>query len=52
MLDRVHNGDDFGELAKHFSDGGTAAQGGELGNLSTRPIGARHRGPGFQDEPE
>jgi peptidyl-prolyl cis-trans isomerase SurA len=31
MLERVHNGDDFGELAKHFSDGGTAAQGGELG---------------------
>ena len=31
MLERVHNGDDFGELAKHFSDGSTAAQGGELG---------------------
>jgi peptidyl-prolyl cis-trans isomerase SurA len=31
MLNRVHNGDDFGELAKHFSDGSTAAQGGELG---------------------
>ncbi|MGO9641474.1 MAG: peptidylprolyl isomerase [Candidatus Acidiferrales bacterium] len=33
MLERVHNGDDFGELAKHFSDGGTAAQGGELGTF-------------------
>jgi peptidyl-prolyl cis-trans isomerase SurA len=30
--DRVQNGgEDFGELAKHFSDGGTKAQGGELG---------------------
>lgn len=33
MLNRVHNGDDFGELAKHFSDGGTAADGGELGTF-------------------
>jgi peptidyl-prolyl cis-trans isomerase SurA len=27
----LENGDDFGELAKHFSDGSTAKQGGELG---------------------
>ncbi len=27
------NGDDFGELAKHFSDGSTAKQGGELGSF-------------------
>jgi peptidyl-prolyl cis-trans isomerase SurA len=33
MLNRVHNGDDFGGLAKHFSDGGTAADGGELGTF-------------------
>jgi len=33
MLDRVHNGDDFGELAKHFSDSSTAPQNGELGTF-------------------
>jgi peptidyl-prolyl cis-trans isomerase SurA len=27
----IKNGEDFGELAKHFSDGSTKAQGGELG---------------------
>jgi peptidyl-prolyl cis-trans isomerase SurA len=32
LRDRVtKNGEDFGELAKHFSDGSTKAQGGELG---------------------
>lgn len=32
--DRVlKNGDDFGELAKHFSDSTTAQQGGELGSF-------------------
>jgi peptidyl-prolyl cis-trans isomerase SurA len=30
---RVLNGEDFGELAKHFSDGSTAKQGGELGKF-------------------
>jgi peptidyl-prolyl cis-trans isomerase SurA len=30
---RVINGEDFGELAKHFSDGSTAKQGGELGKF-------------------
>ena len=29
----LENGDDFGELAKHFSDGSTAKQGGELGSF-------------------
>ncbi|HET9402416.1 MAG TPA: peptidylprolyl isomerase [Candidatus Acidoferrales bacterium] len=29
----ITNGDDFGELAKHFSDGSTAKQGGELGSF-------------------
>ena len=29
----VKNGEDFGELAKHFSDGSTKAQGGELGGF-------------------
>jgi peptidyl-prolyl cis-trans isomerase SurA len=33
LLQRVKNGEDFGELAKHFSDGSTAKQGGELGRF-------------------
>jgi peptidyl-prolyl cis-trans isomerase SurA len=33
-IDRVtKNGDDFGELAKHFSDSATATQGGDLGGF-------------------
>ena len=32
------NGDDFGELAKHFSDGSTAKQGGELGSFQPGQI--------------
>jgi peptidyl-prolyl cis-trans isomerase SurA len=31
LLQRVKGGEDFGELAKRFSDGSTAAMGGELG---------------------
>jgi peptidyl-prolyl cis-trans isomerase SurA len=31
LLDRVNEGEDFGELAKRFSDGTTAQQGGFLG---------------------
>lgn len=31
MLERVQQGEDFGDLAKHFSDGPTAQQGGFLG---------------------
>ncbi len=31
LRERVLNGEDFGDLAKHFSDGTTAKQGGELG---------------------
>ena len=33
LLQRVKNGEDFGELAKHFSDGSTAKQGGDLGRF-------------------
>ncbi len=33
LLQRVKNGEDFGELAKHFSDGSTAKQGGDLGKF-------------------
>ncbi len=31
LLERVKNGEDFGELAKRYSDGTTAKSGGELG---------------------
>jgi peptidyl-prolyl cis-trans isomerase SurA len=33
LLDRVRAGDDFGQLATHFSDGSTAKDGGELGTF-------------------
>jgi peptidyl-prolyl cis-trans isomerase SurA len=33
LLERVKNGEDFGELAKRFSDGSTAKQGGDLGTF-------------------
>nr|HEV7953354.1 peptidylprolyl isomerase [Candidatus Acidoferrales bacterium] len=34
LRDRVKNGgEDFGDLAKHFSDGSTKSQGGELGSF-------------------
>jgi peptidyl-prolyl cis-trans isomerase SurA len=33
LLQRVKGGEDFGELAKHFSDGSTAKQGGDLGKF-------------------
>ncbi|MFZ0819814.1 MAG: peptidylprolyl isomerase [Candidatus Acidiferrales bacterium] len=33
LRDRVLTGEDFGDLAKHFSDGSTAKQGGELGKF-------------------
>jgi parvulin-like peptidyl-prolyl isomerase len=38
LLQRVKNGEDFGELAKHFSDGGTAKQGGDLGKFEHGPL--------------
>ncbi len=34
LRERVLNGEDFGDLARHFSDGSTAAQGGELGGFA------------------
>jgi peptidyl-prolyl cis-trans isomerase SurA len=33
LLERVKKGEDFGQLAIHFSDGQTAKQGGELGSF-------------------
>jgi peptidyl-prolyl cis-trans isomerase SurA len=33
LLQRVKNGEDFGELAKHFSEGSTAKQSGDLGKF-------------------
>ena len=34
LRERVKTGEDFGDLAKHFSDSGTASQGGELGGFA------------------
>ena len=52
LRDRVLNrGDDFGEMAKHFSDSSTAQQAGELGsfersqldpNISAKVFGLKH----------
>ena len=36
----LENGDDFGELAKHFSDGSTAKQGGDLGSFQPGQLNA------------
>ena len=40
LLQRVKNGEDFGELAKHFSDGSTAKQGGDLGKFERGQLAA------------
>jgi peptidyl-prolyl cis-trans isomerase SurA len=40
LLQRVKNGEDFGELAKHFSDGSTAKQGGDLGRFQHGQLAA------------
>ena len=40
LLQRVKNGEDFGELAKHFSDGSTAKQGGDLGRFEHGQLAA------------
>src|SRR5207248_4210390 len=40
LLQRVKNGEDFGELAKHFSDGSTAKQGGDLGKFEHGQLAA------------
>jgi peptidyl-prolyl cis-trans isomerase SurA len=46
LRDRVSkNGDDFGELAKHFSDSSTAQQSGELGSF-----GRTQLDPGIADK--
>jgi len=37
-LQRVKDGDDFGEMAKRFSDGSTAKQGGYLGNYKRKEL--------------
>jgi peptidyl-prolyl cis-trans isomerase SurA len=39
-LQRVKSGEDFGELAKHFSDGSTAKQGGDLGKFEHGQLAA------------
>ncbi len=40
LLLRVKNGEDFGELAKRFSDGSTAKQGGDLGTFEKGQLAA------------
>ena len=40
LLQRIHGGDDFGELAKRFSDGSTAKQGGDLGTFERGQLAA------------
>jgi len=40
LLQRVKSGEDFGELAKHFSDGSTAKQGGDLGKFEHGQLAA------------
>jgi peptidyl-prolyl cis-trans isomerase SurA len=40
LLDRVKMGEDFGELAKRFSDGSTAKQGGDLGTFEKGQMAA------------
>jgi peptidyl-prolyl cis-trans isomerase SurA len=40
LLQRVKNGEYFGELAKHFSDGSTAKQGGDLGQFQRGQLAA------------
>lgn len=40
LLQRVKDGEDFGELAKRFSDGSTAAQGGDLGTFERDQMAA------------
>jgi peptidyl-prolyl cis-trans isomerase SurA len=42
LRDRVQNGgEDFGDLAKHFSDGSTKSQGGELGSFERGKLDPR-----------
>jgi len=40
LLERVKNGEDFGELAKRFSEGSTAKQSGELGTFERGQLAA------------
>ena len=48
MLQRVKDGEDFGELAKRFSDGSTAKQGGDLGTFERGQLAANSGRRRFQ----
>jgi peptidyl-prolyl cis-trans isomerase SurA len=49
LRERVQNGgEDFGELAKHFSDGSTKTQGGELGSFERGKLDPRFEAEVFK----
>jgi peptidyl-prolyl cis-trans isomerase SurA len=49
LRERVQNGgEDFGDLAKHFSDGSTKTQGGELGSFERGKLDARFEAEVFK----
>lgn len=48
LLDRVRAGDDFGQLAVHFSDGSTAKDGGELGTFERGQLAPEIEGQVFK----
>ena len=48
LLQRVKSGEDFGELAKRFSDGSTAKQGGDLGTFERGQLAPRSEEDGFR----
>jgi peptidyl-prolyl cis-trans isomerase SurA len=48
LLLRVKSGEDFGELAKRFSDGSTAKQGGDLGTFEKGQLAANLEAVAFK----
>jgi peptidyl-prolyl cis-trans isomerase SurA len=52
LLDRVKNGEDFEELAKRYSDGESAKQGGELGGFERSQLSPELAEVGFKLKPK